>query len=172
MMAKMSLSAQADVEKGQHVREQLSLWEKFLESRIRIQKATDIANRLPQHTVWTQYTDDKHVDKDLKVAQKELRETMDELIELRTGLLAENDAVEMEGVDFNSRKRALEDEDAYVDALWKDISQINDVFLPFRDSTLEKWSNKVQAASGSTKKFKAFDQVSGICPSGTRYLFH
>lgn len=33
--------------------------------------------------------------------------------------------------------------------------------MPFRDSTLEKWSNKVQAASGMrlNKKFKAFDQV-------------
>ena len=33
-------------------------------------------------------------------------------------------------------------------------------FLPFRNSTLEKWSNKVQAAAGArlNKKFKAFDQ--------------
>ncbi|ORY98749.1 apoptosis antagonizing transcription factor-domain-containing protein [Syncephalastrum racemosum] len=158
MMAKMSQSAQADVEKGQHVREQLSLWEKFLESRIRIQKAMEIANQLPQHTVWTQYADDKQIDKDLRSARRELQETMDELIDLRTGLLAEIDAVETVDIDFNSRKRSLEDDDAYVDALWEDISQINDVFLPFRDSTLEKWSNKVQAASGSTKKFKAFDQ--------------
>lgn len=33
-------------------------------------------------------------------------------------------------------------------------------FVPFRNSTLEKWSNKVQVAAGArlNKKFKAFDQ--------------
>lgn len=48
MIAKMSASAQSDIEKGQHVRQQITLWENFLESRIRIQKAVELANQLPQ----------------------------------------------------------------------------------------------------------------------------
>lgn len=48
MISRMSASAQSDIEKGQHVRQQITLWENFLESRIRIQKSVELANQLPQ----------------------------------------------------------------------------------------------------------------------------
>lgn len=100
------------------------------------------------------------IETDLDAVKSELRDAIDDLMELRTGFLEENDAVQLGDRDFNTRKRHLDDDDEYIDALWNDISQVNQVFVPFRDSTLEKWSNKVQAASGMrlNKKFKAFDQ--------------
>ncbi|KAI9488755.1 apoptosis antagonizing transcription factor-domain-containing protein [Zychaea mexicana] len=162
MISKMSQSAQSDIEKGQHVRQQLTLWENFLESRIRTQKIVELANQLPQHETWPDYlAKEEGIEPDLDAAKDELRETIDELIDLRTNLLSDTDAVEMgEEHTWNKRKRHLDDDDEYIDKLWEDISQINDVFVPFRDSTLEKWSNKVQIASSArlNKKFKAFDQ--------------
>ena len=85
MISKMSQSAQGDIEKGQHVRQQLvrlffllmernrdetseisfwvifnllkiyiqTLWENFLESRIRTQKVVELANQLPQVIIST-----------------------------------------------------------------------------------------------------------------------
>jgi protein AATF/BFR2 len=48
MLSSMSRTAQADVEKGQHVKQQLTLWDGFLDTRIRMQKAMNNANQLPQ----------------------------------------------------------------------------------------------------------------------------
>ena len=48
MLSTMSKSAKSDVEKGQHVKQQLNLWDGFLDTRIRMQKAMNITNQLPQ----------------------------------------------------------------------------------------------------------------------------
>jgi protein AATF/BFR2 len=48
MLSTLSKTAKADVEKGQHVKEQLNLWDGFLDTRIRMQKAMNITNQLPQ----------------------------------------------------------------------------------------------------------------------------
>jgi protein AATF/BFR2 len=48
MLSNMSKSAKSDVEKGQHVKQQLNLWDGFLDTRIRMQKAMNITNQLPQ----------------------------------------------------------------------------------------------------------------------------
>lgn len=55
---------------------------------------------------------------------------IDELMNMRTSLLGENDAIDMSEVSYNTRKRYLDDEDndeEYIKALWDDISQVNDV---------------------------------------------
>ncbi|KAJ8658563.1 hypothetical protein O0I10_005603 [Lichtheimia ornata] len=161
MISKMSQSAQGDIEKGQHVREQLSLWERFLESRIRMQKVMDVANQLPQHDTWPDFlAKEEGIEPVLDETKNELREVIDDLLDMRTSMFADNDAIEFGDHTWNSRKRHLEDDDEYIEKLWDDISQVNEVFLPYRNTTLEKWSNKVQVASSArlNKKFKAFDQ--------------
>lgn len=55
MLSTMSKSAKSDIEKGQHVKQQLNLWDGFLDTRIRMQKAMNITNQLPQ--VRTIYVD-------------------------------------------------------------------------------------------------------------------
>ncbi|CAG8750249.1 4635_t:CDS:2, partial [Racocetra fulgida] len=83
-----------------------------------------------------------------------LRELIDSLIDLR-----KNENIAISENAANSRKRHIEDDD-YLEYLWKDLKEINDLFLPFRTQTIEKWSNKVQIASGIplNKKFKAINQ--------------
>ncbi|KAI9486834.1 MAG: apoptosis antagonizing transcription factor-domain-containing protein [Benjaminiella poitrasii] len=162
MISQLSKSAQADVEKGQHVRQQLTLWDNCLESRIRMQKVVDDANKLPQKDDWYDFlAKTEGVEDDLEEAKNDLREIIDDLMDMRSGLFIQNGAVELSEEGYNSRKRHLDDDDdVYIEKLWNDISQLNEVFMPFRNSTLEKWSNKVQAAAGArlNKKFKAFDQ--------------
>ncbi|KAI9341577.1 apoptosis antagonizing transcription factor-domain-containing protein [Pilaira anomala] len=161
MISQLSKSAQSDVEKGQHVRQQLTLWDNCLENRIRMQKVVDDANKLPQKDGWMDFlAKTEGVEKDLENAKNDLRQVIDDLIDIRTDLFTQNGSVDISSIDFNTRKRHLDDDDEYIEKLWDDISQINDVFVPFRNSTLEKWSNKVQVAAGArlNKKFKAFDQ--------------
>ncbi|KAI8097241.1 apoptosis antagonizing transcription factor-domain-containing protein [Halteromyces radiatus] len=163
MLSQLAKNTSSDIEKGQHVRQQLTLWDNCLETRIRIQKAVELANQLPQIDKLSDIVEkDDNIKQDVNKVKGELRDVIDELMDLRTALLGENEAIDLDGVSYNTRKRYLDDEegDSYNDALWNDINQVNNVFVPFRNSTLEKWSNKVQAASngGMNKKFKAFDQ--------------
>ncbi|KAI7905236.1 apoptosis antagonizing transcription factor-domain-containing protein [Cokeromyces recurvatus] len=162
MISQLSKSAQADVEKGQHVRQQLTLWDNCLESRIRMQKVIDDANKLPQKDAWYDFlAKTEGIEIELEEVKNDLHEIIDDLMDIRSGLLTQNGAVELPEDDYNSRKRHIDDDDdVYIDTLWKDISKLNEVFTPYRNSTLEKWSNKVQAAAGArlNKKFKAFDQ--------------
>lgn len=115
---------------------------------------------------------------------------------MKKELCRDSDAVVVPKEAAVSRKRHLDDEDEYIEHLWQDIRELDELyvtfaflnalsqphssprdssrksklanipatssFLPFRNQTIEKWSNKVQVASGVTlnKKFKAFDQVS------------
>ncbi|KAI8343135.1 apoptosis antagonizing transcription factor-domain-containing protein [Chlamydoabsidia padenii] len=161
MLSQLAKNTSTDIEKGQHVRQQLTLWDNTLETRIRIQKAVELSNQLPQGDRLTNILDkDDSVKEEADKVKGELRQVIDDLMELRTSLLGDNDAIDLDDISYNSRKRHLDDDDEYIDALWNDIDQVNSVFVPFRNSTLEKWSNKVQAASSArmTKKFKAFDQ--------------
>ncbi|KAL7312565.1 rRNA-processing protein bfr2 [Mucor circinelloides] len=161
MISQLSKSAQSDIEKGQHVRQQLTLWDNCLENRIRMQKVIDEANKLPQNDTYYDFlAKAEGVEKDLENAKNDLREVIDDLMDIRADLFTQNGSIDLEDVNYSTRKRHLDDDDQYIDALWHDISQINDVFVPFRNSTLEKWSNKVQVAAGArlNKKFKAFDQ--------------
>lgn len=48
MMKTITNSAKLDVEKGEHVRTQVSVWEALLDLRIRLQKSLDIGNCMPQ----------------------------------------------------------------------------------------------------------------------------
>ncbi|KAI8074904.1 apoptosis antagonizing transcription factor-domain-containing protein [Gongronella butleri] len=162
MLQQLAKTASGDVEKGQHVRQQLTLWDNMLEARIRMQKVVENANRLPQFDRWDEV---EQVKEEINDTKADLREVLDDLMDLRIGLLSSSGAVDVEELSYSTRKRHLDDDneeidDGYFDALWHDVSQVNDAFATYRNSTLEKWSNKVQASSAANlnKKFKAFDQ--------------
>ncbi|CAO3664115.1 unnamed protein product [Umbelopsis vinacea] len=162
MLSTMSRTAQADVEKGQHVKQQLTLWDGFLDTRIRMQKAMNIANQLPQFDVWPDFLmNDEEAIPHVEAAKSKLRSLIDSVMDMRVDLIRDNnDSIIIPKDATQSRKRHLDDDDEYVDKLWSDMSQLNDLFKSYRNATVEKWGNKVQVASGIplNKKFKAFDQ--------------
>ncbi|GAB5586550.1 rRNA-processing protein bfr2 [Umbelopsis nana] len=162
MLSTMTKSAQADIEKGQHVKEQLTLWDGFLDTRIRMQKAMNIANQLPQFDVWPNFLMiDADVIPHVEATKSKLRTLIDSVMDIRVDLIRDNnDSIIIPKDAAQSRKRHLDDDDEYVDKLWDDMSQMNELFTSYRNATIEKWGNKVQIASGIplNKKFKAFDQ--------------
>ncbi|CAG8677041.1 9568_t:CDS:2, partial [Cetraspora pellucida] len=153
LLQKMTQSAQEDINKGHHVKNQIALWDVFLDTRIRLQRAVAISNTFPQPNVYSQFiTPETRFS--VQETRTELRELIDSLIDLR-----KNDNIAITENVANNRKRHIED-DNYLEYLWKDMQEINDSFLPFRAQTIEKWSNKVQIAPGIplNKKFKAINQ--------------
>ncbi|ORX93000.1 TRAUB-domain-containing protein [Basidiobolus meristosporus CBS 931.73] len=160
LLKNITQSAKSDVEKGQHVKNQLHIWEGLLDLRIRIQKSINSANKLPQHDIYPEFcTPESNLA--VEEAKTEVRELMDSLLDIRTSLYERNPMIEFKPSEFQNRKRALESEDDdYALALWKDIDGINRKMVSYRDETLEKWSNKVQIASGIplNKKFKSLNQ--------------
>lgn len=128
MISQLSKSAQSDVEKGQHVRQQLTLWDNCLENRIRMQKVVDNANKLPQNDDFIDFlAKAEGVEKDLEAAKNDLREVIDDLMDMRVDLFTQNGSIDLSDKEFNSRKRYLDDDDEYIEKLWSDISEINDV---------------------------------------------
>lgn len=104
------------------------MWDNCLENRIRMQKVVDNANKLPQNDDFIDFlAKSEGVEKDLEAAKNDLREVIDDLMDMRTDLFTQNGSIDLSEQDFNSRKRYLDDDDEYIEKLWSDISQINDV---------------------------------------------
>jgi hypothetical protein len=50
-----------------------------------------------------------------------------------------------------------------VNLIWKDLKDFNSSFILYRNETIQKWHQKVQASAGglaNQKKFKVINQVS------------
>ncbi|GAA5969419.1 hypothetical protein JCM8115_003242 [Rhodotorula mucilaginosa] len=169
MVSQLKQAASADVEKGRAVKKQLAFCDSLLESRIKLQKAVGASNLLPhpdQAPAYYQAVGQDDVDETLR----ELAGLSEELFELRQGLLAQNEKIELP-TDFGaSRKRkrtsVAGDETEYLDAMLDDLHTLETTFEPFLRATVTKWSDKVLAASGlagggsgkGDKKFKAVNQ--------------
>ncbi|CAG8516745.1 3568_t:CDS:2, partial [Paraglomus occultum] len=153
ILKKMSQSTKADITKGQH-----DLWDSFLDTRIRLQKALTLANTFPQYDVYSQFLNEE-INGEIKETQTELHALMDMLIDLQKDIYQTNGIVEISKDTATNRKRQHED-DSYLDNLWGDMQELYDKFKPFRQATIDKWNNKVQIAAGLplNKKFKAINQ--------------
>ncbi|KWU42390.1 TRAUB-domain-containing protein [Rhodotorula sp. JG-1b] len=169
MVSQLKQAASADVEKGRAVKKQLAFCDSLLESRIKLQKAVGASNLLPhpdQAPAYYQAVGQDDVDETLR----ELAGLSEELFELRQGLLAQNEKIELPADFGASRKRkrtsVAGDETEYLDAMLDDLHTLETTFDPFLRATVTKWSDKVLAASGlagggsgkGDKKFKAVNQ--------------
>ena len=71
------------------------------------------------------------------------------------------------------KKRKLRDYENPLQSLWENIQSLDEQFAGYRDTTIEKWSNKIQMSAGSLsqKTFKVVNQVS-ICKFGDELSYH
>lgn len=93
-----------------------------------MQKVVDDANKLPQNDTYMDFlANAEGVEKDLENAKNDLREIIDDLVDMRVDLFTQNGSVDLSEQDYNTRKRHLDDDDEYIEKLWNDITQINDV---------------------------------------------
>ncbi|KAG0056867.1 hypothetical protein BGZ83_003161 [Gryganskiella cystojenkinii] len=165
LLKSMTKSVTDDVEKGAHVKAQMLLWETLLDTRIRLQKSVALINTFPQPATYNEFMTNDSAEP-LEESKHNLRSFIDTLITLRTSLLRKIPDVKVS----KSNKRQLSDledeesrnidEDSWQTKAWKDIEGLDEGWRSYRNNTLEKWSNKVQIASGIplNKKFKAMNQ--------------
>ncbi|KAG0261378.1 rRNA-processing protein bfr2 [Actinomortierella ambigua] len=170
LLQRMTKSVNEDVEKGMHVKSQLSIWETLLDTRIRLQKSVALTNSFPQPDMYEELltNDTAEPQEEAKMA---LRSFIDTLITVRTSLLRNLEGVAVPKTnkrkladlaeDKETRQKKLDD-DSWETKAWKDVEGLNEAWRSYRNNTLEKWSNKVQVASGIplNKKFKAMNQAS------------
>ncbi|KAG0345373.1 hypothetical protein BG004_003764 [Podila humilis] len=166
LLKTMTRSVTDDVEKGIHVKAQMTLWETMLDTRIRLQKSVALINTFPQPSFYDTFMTNDNAEP-LEESKRNLRSFIDTLITLRTSLLRNIDDVtvpkhnkrNLEDLENDDESRGLDDDNWQTKA-WKDAEGLNEGWKTYRNNTLEKWSNKVQIASGIplNKKFKAMNQ--------------
>ncbi|KAJ2083675.1 rRNA-processing protein bfr2 [Coemansia sp. RSA 988] len=178
LLSSITQTARSDVEKGQHVLNQTRMWEGTLDARIRVQKLVTAANELPQLGMFEDFIEERfsntehHSDGSgdstnrLDGARESTRLLLSSIVELRKALIAQNPSVgsaynAIEATqDNNKRKTATDVDSDDTEAIWKELESLREGFKPYRDESLEKWGNKIQASMGSValKKFKAVNQ--------------
>nr|XP_054757744.1 protein AATF-like [Lytechinus pictus] len=88
------INTSEEIEKGKAVQSQLGLWDGFMESRIKLQKALHLSNQLPQCQTLDRFLEDGEEDGDLpiilKKSEKELTRLMQSLVSLQDTLLQQN----------------------------------------------------------------------------------
>ncbi|KAI9506627.1 apoptosis-antagonizing transcription factor [Coemansia spiralis] len=175
LLKSITQTVRSDVEKGQHVLNQTRLWEGSLDARIRVQKIVTAANELPQYDLFERLVEarfEQNADSDehdrLEEARQSIRLLIGSLVELRKSLAAQNQVVakSQESVQAGSKRSAAEsvddedEDDSGIVSTWNELKKIRSEFQPYRDESLEKWSNRVQISANVTnlKKFKAVNQ--------------
>ncbi|KAM9384807.1 protein AATF [Pholidichthys leucotaenia] len=165
-----------EVVKGKAVQNQLALWDRLLEGRIKLQRALMTANQLPgpQNLPEFRRRDGgggelaaalKNSHKALKALQRSLMELHDQLLlqnsETRVMVtggedeeeeIKSTDEEEEEEVRAPKRKLGMAE---YPDFMAKRFA----AFRPYRDDTLQKWHDKTRLTTGkSGRGFGAFER--------------
>ena len=172
MLQKVQASASADLEKGKHTRNQLSLYDGLLDVRIRSQRCLHLVNCLPTYDQYPYYV--KHGAESAVALQEKLASTKQHLRSLIHTLLQVKVEMMRSSEELYTATIGKEEElplpvvsvdtlPTSSDALWRLLSSVDDQVLhPFRDQVVEKWNRKVQVASAAgsllQKKLKAVNQ--------------
>ncbi|EGV62480.1 TRAUB-domain-containing protein [Yamadazyma tenuis ATCC 10573] len=137
--------------KGFSIINQNSLFDKLIESRIKLQKAVSKSNILPKDSEAAKPFTTSRTKTAVKSAQEKCYDLLDNIMQLRNTLYKKDS---IETVTF-PKKRKLNN---YAQAAGEFDSKLNN----FRSITLTKWSNKVMSSSGSNAlnagKFKVVNQ--------------
>ncbi|CAM1293542.1 AATF (predicted), partial [Pycnogonum litorale] len=169
-----------ELEKGKAVKAQLSIWDSFLEARIKMQKLLVLVNQLPQHDLWEKFFDKNYADmtSSLMQAQSEANKLMETLVGMQTYLLQRNpetsfilDGSDSCTPDDRIEKTTDQRHSDTVTALGKrkrtnDYSTLLEQrfcnFKRFRNDTIQKWGDKTRLSSGkfNHKSFAGFEQSS------------
>ncbi|KAI9297122.1 TRAUB-domain-containing protein [Neoconidiobolus thromboides FSU 785] len=153
---KMNDNRVSDAVKGKYIKNQMSIWEAGLDLRIRYQKILLLANQLPQKNkeIIEELKKDKDNNKIMDQNQKELIQLIYKLLETRKNYLNKEDKTSV------SLKRDIDT--VNLDDIWNDLNEFNTKFESYRNTTIEKWNNKIKFNDGGlligNKKFKALDQ--------------
>ncbi|ODV87989.1 hypothetical protein CANARDRAFT_26159 [[Candida] arabinofermentans NRRL YB-2248] len=154
IISRLSTSAKTDALKGYSVLQQYKFFDKVLDSRIKIQKAITGSNQLPVSPESFKKLATKSTNAKLEEAQELIAGLLEKTLLVRAKVY-NKEKITKDTVSVNIKKRSLA-------ALSSETEKLDEILNVYRKSVLVKWSNKVQAASGSTAlnsgKFKTINQ--------------
>ncbi|GMM44179.1 rRNA-processing protein [Pichia kluyveri] len=143
IISRLSTSAKSDAIKGYTILKQSAQYDRILDSRIKLQKAIVSSNNLPINYNSYQSVKTESSDKILNTIEDKLFTLIERLTNIRANQL-QKDSLIKNKIDINlssSKKRKLSD---YLETNKK----IDDIMVPITKSVLNKWSDRVQSASG------------------------
>ncbi|XP_011870213.1 PREDICTED: protein AATF-like [Vollenhovia emeryi] len=94
----------AEIEKGNCVRNQLKLWENFLEMRIRLQKCVIVSNQMPQYNTHKELGSNVDFVKKVNETKTKLTQIMENMLQLKGLLLKQYSETRNLCVNANKRK--------------------------------------------------------------------
>ena len=153
----------AEVEKGVAVQQQLSVWDKLLETRIQQQKLLSRVNRLPVDQYWNKLCSeaDEGFNDQIKETRKTLRALLNDLVDLEA-LLANPDSDEPP-----TKRKKMSD-------FSQTLTERHEAFRPVRNEIIQKWSDKTRIASGknsfSSMETSTVLQIDQILANTTRLV--
>ncbi|GMH29724.1 hypothetical protein Nepgr_031567 [Nepenthes gracilis] len=146
-----------DLLKGQAVKNQKALWDKFLEIRFLLQKAFTNSNRLPQEPFRSSFCE---LDERVSPAYSDLiassKKAINSLLKLQEALL-ENNPLITQGTEgnseasFNDSKTSNNLEVDGEDEWWQ-ITNMHSRITPFRNKSVDKWQRKTEVSTGAAAK--------------------
>ncbi|XP_003386173.1 PREDICTED: protein AATF-like [Amphimedon queenslandica] len=130
-----------DVDKGKAVKHQLALWDGLLEGRIKLQKCLSLTNQLPQNETATKFSESGPLaSTSLNQCETSLNKLMRNLLELQETLIAKS----LDSAPEEEEEKEEEGGDWYEGIIEKRHKRLR----CYRNKVLEKWSTRLQLASG------------------------
>jgi len=162
--------------KANHTKNQKALYNAFLETRVRLQKAIAIANRFPQPDNYSLFLRDPNLSSKFMESSSKLKCLLVELFALQQELKVRNKHTE--SFVFKKRSYQLENPTESMknqsttlldgidcctlssSSLWKMLEQETSRFVSFEEEMIDKWNLRVELSSGRYigKQFKAVNQ--------------
>lgn len=162
-MNNISQLTRVDAQKGHSILKQTKFFENIVDLRIKLQKLLNFINQLPlTEQSWAQL-DDTDSGSLIEKNNKLLLKIFDKLFNLRLKFQLDDNITkkssELNDSNNNKKKRSY-------DELLDDTDKLNNDLHKYRTTVLNKWSTKIQMASGSQQlnstKFKAINQPSNV----------
>ncbi|KAF3936825.1 hypothetical protein ABW19_dt0204397 [Dactylella cylindrospora] len=154
VVVNLSQAAKADAEKGLAVRSQRAFFDECLKSRMQIKNALISVNSLPSEPL------DPSSDA-VKAAEDAAIALWNTISQLRYDLVKSREGAEPKKT---SGKRKHEDisRGTSLDDVWKTMKRMEADTAAYRNSTLEKWSSRVQATANVVPTAKKLNQSASV----------
>ncbi|XP_012535391.1 protein AATF [Monomorium pharaonis] len=96
-------NVRTEIEKGISIRNQLKLWENFLEMRIKLQKCVAVSNKMPQYEMHKEFRSDVDFMKKVNETKMKLALVIENMLQLKDFLLKQYP--ETKNLRFDAKKR-------------------------------------------------------------------
>lgn len=160
------------VQKGHAVRTQLDLWERILETRIKIQPVLNKANGFPDAELFFQFESASGEFKELAgKTQRNVATLLDNLINLQNSMMAQfSETRELLKAGLHKRKFVAEQEQDDKKKLRLDYQadgSSEEVFKTYRNSVIQKWSDRTKVTNARSSKellsnHNVLNQIEGV----------